>query len=139
MNRRFQNRYAVLAMTVGVGSLIALVLSYIGLFQFALTVGEKGPNGGESIFPMKGWDISYRVGSLRFFQRGAHVYWGTELWQPLLASLLVIFLWSGIPGRWHLVRKVERKKGHCATCGYDLRATPERCPECGVVPGKVDS
>ena len=52
-------------------------------------------------------------------------------WSVALAFGLVAVFCSR--PRWGpLLRRT--RIGVCPTCGYDLRATPERCPECGTVP-----
>jgi hypothetical protein len=38
---------------------------------------------------------------------------------------------TGLPPAGWLLSRRQRGMGRCPTCGYDLRASTERCPECG--------
>ena len=54
----------------------------------------------------------------------------------LTAAAVMVGLWvavgavAEVPQR---RREARRRTGRCVGCGYDLRATPGRCPECGRV------
>jgi hypothetical protein len=56
--------------------------------------------------------------------------------QVLLAHWLLATLFALLPGLWcaHRLRQQLRARANlCLTCGYDIRASLERCPECGTV------
>jgi hypothetical protein len=59
---------------------------------------------------------------------------GTQMLVVGIPFWWLAILLSAVPVLWTLrmgVSRIRRKRGHCRSCGYDLRATPDRCPECG--------
>jgi hypothetical protein len=54
---------------------------------------------------------------------------------PLVVLLLLVVPAVRIVPR-RLVASRRRRAGKCENCGYDLRETPDGCPECGTVPSR---
>ena len=83
--------------------------------------------------PFHGIEWHYKTGE----QGGAVVTWRvlTVPYYGLFMLSLALPVMRGL--MFMRRRRARRRPGCCVVCGYDLRATPERCPECGAAAGKI--
>ena len=95
------------------------------------------PSGGRLQFESSEGEIVRRV---------YHRAWkdGQELTSrlPFIPYPLAAIVLAILPAIWVYRRCFHRfgqRSGVCPSCGYDLRATPDRCPECGRVADRADS
>jgi hypothetical protein len=63
-----------------------------------------------------------------------------DAWRTIIPSVLGVLPAAVITTM--AIRRIRRLSppaapGLCPRCAYDLRATPDRCPECGMIPTKV--
>jgi hypothetical protein len=69
------------------------------------------------------------------FARTSLEKYGRDL--HLIVPFWLVLALTAVPFARGIIRRRRRMTaidaGLCPSCGYDLRATPERCPECGTI------
>ena len=72
---------------------------------------------------------------LRLFAAGCAYWISIPDWAAVIALAIFPAIACYQRRRRSLRERIEQNL--CVACGYDLRATPHRCPECGTVPVKA--
>jgi hypothetical protein len=99
-------------------------------------LGSEYPQAARTIHLESYWSDATTAASAAhvgvFYLDSRHLvtgWWsvGVQFW--LLAILTGVFPLFWFVRYWR--NRTRLSGGRCAHCGYDLRATPERCPECG--------
>ena len=112
-----------------------LTINFFVLPGFAPSAEPRGWHAGARYLP--GLDLNVRISEHVTNRYGADVYWdgnGPRFYVGLFGLYPTLLLWGLV---WLIARRKGHESGHCRKCGYDLRASPDRCPECGEVPGEA--
>jgi hypothetical protein len=89
-------------------------------------LGWDGPPPPRSWWNRLGFAIYEDGTSASFYDESRHIV-ATPMWVVMVSSLVLPTAWL----RGWTRRRRRAAAGLCVRCGYDLRATPQRCPECG--------
>jgi hypothetical protein len=100
-----------------------------------------GPDGTVARMPLAEWFTAVGDGWPEFKGSNLRQSKSVPHWEmtvphrlPVIVFALPPLLWLTMRSRTRLLRRRHRRVGLCLCCGYDLRATPGKCPECGTVP-----
>jgi hypothetical protein len=75
--------------------------------------------------------VSYHLRTEGHWKSWSDTRIGTIVRIPYCFIALLFLVLPAMQLRRPLVEMQRARNGRCRTCGYDLRATPDRCPECG--------
>jgi len=109
-----------------VAAMYLIGLTSLGILLFGVTLllndalfAENGPRSSPTLSAIQGTTTRYMEGAAIFSLLG-------------LGVLEVLILWS-ITRKQIRYRRAQALEhtDHCPRCGYDVRATPLQCPECG--------
>ena len=112
--------------SIGIGSDQDTI--YLSSWKGWISLDEFSHNAGDSIYPTD--SAGMRMAK---FVKWHKRHFQLHHWVAALCLAVVPSYWIVVAPK----RRREQKRslaGLCVKCGYDLRATPDRCPECGAVP-----
>ncbi|HVT90864.1 MAG TPA: hypothetical protein VHD56_18565 [Tepidisphaeraceae bacterium] len=93
----------------------------------------RNTSGGEFI-----WDTRITGTPAAGFERRRTII-GVPYWAVFLVLMAPSLLLGVIYLNRQVVLQQRQSMGQCIFCGYDMRASPDRCPECGAEPARVQT
>ena len=96
------------------------------------------PHGDDKAWPTNTW--LNRMGFYGSIETFKHMSAGVHFQRLFIPCWFATIITAAPVAIWidrFIKQRKRHERGFCNNCGYDLRATPDRCPECGKTVEKV--
>jgi hypothetical protein len=110
-----------------------------GWTDMSMMTGINPPPGhftldpGAALYPFNATWSNHMLPGYRYYRHPTALVVDVSYAIPFAITAVLPSIWLMTYRR----RRRRFREGHCRVCGYDLRASPGRCPECGASPPEI--